>query len=212
MTSTVSASPGSVPEESWPELRRKLKASANFSKGRALLQQALALPAAEKRTPLLRESEASLLEAQRLNSADNEIAYLRGLDQLALGESSEAANSFAAAYRAGGELAPKALDNLRTIYQMLYPDSHVAFETFLKQAEDRGIPVSRVPADAAAESTPRDHAPSSYGGFGVLPRMPRRHLPAVVTDRHVEDVPSLCAAECGGRFQNQQSVLSGRRN
>ena len=99
--------PGSVPEENWPELQRKLKASANFSKGRALLQQALALPAEKKRTPLLRESEASLVEAQRLNSSDTEIAYLRGLDQLALGESSEAANNFAAAYRAGGGSRPR---------------------------------------------------------------------------------------------------------
>jgi predicted CXXCH cytochrome family protein len=156
-------SPGSVPEENWPELQRKLKASANFSKGRALLQQALALPAG-KRIPLLRDSEASLLEAQRLNSTDNEIAYLRGLDQLALGESSEAANNFAAAYRAGGELAPKALDNLRAIYRMLYPDSRIAFEAFLKQAEDRGMAASRVLAGAAAKTAPRDYSPAAYGG------------------------------------------------
>src|ERR1700693_2001695 len=33
--------PGSVPQESWPELQRKLKVSAYVSQGRALLQQAL---------------------------------------------------------------------------------------------------------------------------------------------------------------------------
>jgi tetratricopeptide (TPR) repeat protein len=156
-------SPGSVPEENWPELQRKLKASANFSKGRALLQQALALPAEKQRSSLLKASEASLVEAQRLNSADIEIAYLLGLAQLALGESSEAATSFAAAYRAGGDLAPKALDNLRTIYPMLYPDSRVAFETFLKQAEDRGITGLGIPADAVAKSTPPVHPPPYSG-------------------------------------------------
>src|SRR6266849_397499 len=156
--------PGSVPQESWLELQRKLKASANVSKGRALLQQALALPAEKKRTPLLKASEASLLEAQRLNFADLEISYLRGLAQLASGEWSEAASNFAAAYRAGAELAPKALDNLRTIYQKLYPDSRVAFETFLKQAEDRRVTGLAIPADAPAQSPPRVHPPSSYLG------------------------------------------------
>jgi hypothetical protein len=157
-------SPGSVSEENWPELQRKLKASANFSKGRALLQQALALPAAEKRTALLKASAASLLEAQRLNSSDTEIAYLRGLGQLALGEQSEAANSFAAAYRNGGELAPKALDNVRSIYQVLYPDSRITFETFLKQSEDRAMTGLSIPAPAAGERPFPVHSPPAYAG------------------------------------------------
>jgi len=157
-------SPSSVGEENWSAVRQKLKASANFSIGRALLQQALALPVAEKRTSLLRESEASLLEAQRLNSFDTEIAYLRGLDQLALGESSEAASNFAAAYRAGGELAPKALDNLRSIYQLLYPESRITFETFLRQSEDRGITGMGMPDDATARTAAQIRSPSAYGG------------------------------------------------
>jgi tetratricopeptide (TPR) repeat protein len=156
--------PGSVPEERWPGLQRELKASANASKGRALLQQALDLPTEKSRSPLLKASDASLLEAQRLNSADLEIAYLRGLAQLALGEWSDAANNFGVVYRAEDELAPKALNNLRTIYRMLYPDSRVAFETFLKQAEDRGITSMGIPADASAETTPRVHQLSSYLG------------------------------------------------
>ncbi len=157
-------SPGSVAEERWPELQRKLKATANASKGRAQLQQALAFPAEKERAALLKASEASLLEAQRLNSADLEIAYLRGLAQLALGEWSEAASNFAFAYRAGDGFAPKALDNLRTIYKTLYPDSHITFETFLKQAEDRGTADLGAPATNAAERTPRVHPPSSYLG------------------------------------------------
>jgi hypothetical protein len=143
-------SPGSVSEEDWPDLQRKLKASANFSKGRALLQQALSLPRGEKRALLLNDSEASVLEAQRLNSADLEITYLLGLAQLAAGKSAEAATNFATAYGAGGALAPQALDNLRTIYQMLYPGSRVPFETFLKQAEERARNRQATPANASA--------------------------------------------------------------
>ena len=157
-------SPGSVAEERWPDLQRKLKATANASKGRALLQQALVLSAEKERAALLKVSEASLLEAQRLNSADLEIAYMRGLAQLALGEWAEAASNFAAAHRAGGELAPKALDNLRTIHKALYPDSRVSFEAFQKQAEDRGITGLEIPAATTAVSTPRIHPPSSYLG------------------------------------------------
>ena len=156
--------PVSVAEENWPELQRKLKASADVSKGRALLQQALALPAEKKRIPILKASESSLLEAQRLNSADPEIAYLRGLTQLASGEWSEAANNFAAAYRARDALAPKAHDNLKTIYRVLYPDSSVAFETFLKQAEDRGLTGLEIPADTSVKNAASVHPPSSYLG------------------------------------------------
>ena len=156
--------PGSVAEESWPDLQRKLKASANFSKGRALLQQALAIPTGQQRAILLQRAEACLLEAQRLNSADLEIAYLLGLAELTAGESSEAASSFAAVYRAGGDLAPKAQDNLRTLYQVLYPSSRVPFETFLQQAEERGISEPRNPATASANSTPPVHAPAAYLG------------------------------------------------
>jgi len=86
------------------------------------------------------------------------------VDHLALSESSEAANNFAAAYRAGGELAPKALDNLRSIYQLLYPESRITFETFLRQSEDRGITGVGMPDDATARTAAQIHSPSAYGG------------------------------------------------
>jgi doubled CXXCH motif protein/cytochrome c554/c'-like protein len=161
-------SPASVPEKDWPDLERKLKASADFSQGRALLQQALPLPAGEKRAPLLKDSEASLLAAQRLNSADLEITYLLGLAQFAAGESAEAANNFAATYGAGGELAPQALDNLRTIYQMLYPGAALPFETFLQQAEARARTGRATPANASANTSantpPGVHSIAEYSG------------------------------------------------
>jgi predicted CXXCH cytochrome family protein len=153
--------PGSVPAHDWPELQRRLKASAMFSQGRGLLQRALDLPAGDRRAALLNDSEASLLAARRLNPADLEITYLLGLAQLSRGNSAEAANTFAAVYRAAGELAPKALDNLRTIYQMLYPGSPVPFPAFLKAAEDHGI---TDPACNSASSTPRIYPSSAYIG------------------------------------------------
>jgi hypothetical protein len=80
--------PSSVREEDWPDVKRRLKASANFSKGCALLQQGLELPAGNKRVQFLKNSEASLIHAQRLNSADIEITYTLGLAQLTAGEAS----------------------------------------------------------------------------------------------------------------------------
>src|SRR5579862_5956181 len=51
------AAPASIAAESWPELKRKLKATANFAKGRGLLGQALEAPMGEKRTTLLKDCE-----------------------------------------------------------------------------------------------------------------------------------------------------------
>jgi hypothetical protein len=53
-----------------------------------LLQQALEFPAENKRVQFLKNSEASLIHAQRLNSADIEITYTLGLAQLTAGEAS----------------------------------------------------------------------------------------------------------------------------
>ncbi len=52
------AGPSSVREEEWPDVKRKLEASANFSKGRALLQQALELPASDKRAQVARTARS----------------------------------------------------------------------------------------------------------------------------------------------------------
>lgn len=128
----------SVREEDWPDVKKRLMSTANFAKGRALLQEALAQPAGEKRKQLLRESEASLLQAQNINNQDIEIAYVLGLAQLSSGRTLDASSNFAAAYRGGGELAPNALDGLQAIYRLLYPTPTVSFETFAQQAADRG--------------------------------------------------------------------------
>jgi predicted CXXCH cytochrome family protein len=156
--------PSSIPEESWPALQRKLKASAAFCKGRSLLQQALRLAVGDKRTSLLRNSAASLLQAQRLNSSDLEATYVLGLAQLAAGESQQAANNFAAVYRAGGALAPKALDNLRSIFHALDPGSSSTFETFLDRAKHGGITAQETSAKLSLGNAPRAHGSSAYLG------------------------------------------------
>src|SRR4029077_19483010 len=113
------------------------KSTAMFAKGRALLQEALAQSASEKRKQLLKQSEASLIEAQHSDNHDPEIAYMLALAQLSSGKALEASGNFAAAYRSGGDLASKALENLRAIYRLLYPSSTVAFEAFVQQSEHR---------------------------------------------------------------------------
>src|SRR5947208_7936793 len=132
------AGPASVREENWPSVKQSLKSTAMFAKGRALLQEALAQSDDEKRKQLLEQSEASLIDAQQSNRQDPEIAYVLGLAQLSSGETSEASSNFAAAYRSGGEFAPKALENLRLIYRLLDPSSTISFETFVQQSENRG--------------------------------------------------------------------------
>ena len=131
------AGPASVREEDWPNVKQQLKATANFAKGRALLQNAVAQPAGEQRRQLLKDSETSLLNAQHSNNQDLEIAYVLGLAQLSSGKALEASDNLAAAYRGGGELAPKALEGLQAIYRLLYPNTAISFGTFLQQAAMR---------------------------------------------------------------------------
>lgn len=131
------AGPSSVRDEDWPNVKQRLRSTANFAKGRALLQQALAEPAGEKHQELLRDSATSLTEALRLSSADLEIAYLLGLAQLSSGDALAASDTFAAVYRGGGQFSARALENLRAIYRLLDPGSTTPFEHFVQQAMDR---------------------------------------------------------------------------
>src|SRR5882724_12458871 len=91
----------SVREEDWPNVKQRLKSTANFAKGRALLQEALAQPAGERRKQFLKKSEAALLDARHFNSQDLEIAYVLGLAQFSSGKTLEASSNFAAAYHGG---------------------------------------------------------------------------------------------------------------
>src|SRR6267378_26752 len=158
------AGPSSVRDEDWPHVKQQLKSTAHFAKGRALLQSALAQPLGETRRELLTNSEASLLEALHLNNQDLEIAYVLGLAQLSLGKAMEAGNSFAAVYRSGSELAPKALYNLRTIYLLLYPSTSISFENFLQQATDRWTTALQNSNKATDKKSPTEPAAMAYFG------------------------------------------------
>ena len=128
------AGPSSVREQDWPKVKQRLRSTANFAKGRALLQEAIALPQGEKRRQLLKDSEEALLEAHRLDPQDLETDYILGLAQLSSGKVLEASGNFVPVYRGSSELAGRALDNLRAIYRSLHPAPATSFEAFLQQA------------------------------------------------------------------------------
>ena len=154
------AAPGTVPPQSWSELKSKLKATAEFAESRALLEQALALPKGEKRDARLKDCKALLVDAQTLNPSDTEISYLFGLVQLASGDLQSASGSFARIYRANGSLAQKARDNLQNIYTML--DSHDTFESFVGQAEHQDSVSSK--SQITAPGSLSVQSPSEYAG------------------------------------------------
>jgi predicted CXXCH cytochrome family protein len=161
---------GATPEGQWPGTKRRLQASANFALGRALLQEAVNGPAGEKRIALLKESEQVLSQARTLNPEDWEIVYVLGLVRLSSGDFSAAANAFAEVYQQKGDLAPKALEHLQTIYKTLAPNSKGDFESFIQQAAgskmreskqsspEKSIVAQEMPAYAGSESCRGCHA------------------------------------------------------
>ena len=162
--------PAAIPEGQWPETKRRLQASADFALGRALLQEAVNGPAGEKRIALLKESEQVLSQARTLNPEDGEIVYVLGLVRLSSGDFSAAANAFAEVYQQKGDLAPKALEHLQTIYKTLAPNSKGDFGSFIQQATgskmreskqsspEKSIVAQEMPAYAGSESCRSCHA------------------------------------------------------
>ena len=128
--------PGAIAESRWPDLKRRMLATANFALGRALLQEAVAGPAGEKRNALLKDSKMALERARSLNAADSQIVYVLGLVQLSSGDFQSAAESFAAVYIQKNELAPKALEHLQTIYETLDPKTRGDFDAFVARATE----------------------------------------------------------------------------
>src|SRR5580658_3367291 len=164
--------PGAIVESQWPATKRRLQASANFALGRALLQEAVQAPAGEKRASLLKESEQALSQARTLNPEDWEIVYAIGLARLSSGDFPAAANLFAQVYEQGGELAPKALEHLQTIYKTLATNSKGDFESFVQRsASSRTTELQQSPAgkSAAAQEMPAyagsDSCRGCHGGI-----------------------------------------------
>jgi hypothetical protein len=156
------SAPGAVAPDSWPALKGRLKATAKFAEGRALLDQALALPKGDKRMALLSHCISSLAEAQALNPSDSEITYLFALAQLSSGELLSAAGSFARVYRANDGWAAQAHDNLQSIYTRVRSDSRDTFESFVQRAERQDSAASK---SQAVRVTSRPAQPlSGYAG------------------------------------------------
>jgi predicted CXXCH cytochrome family protein len=125
------ARPASITEQAWPDIERRLRASCYFAMGRARVSQALADSPGATRNDLLRQAVADLSHAASLNPRDSETFYLAGLAYSSLGDRESAASQFAAAYRLGGELQPKAEDQLRSLY-MAGSDTQRTFEHYVE--------------------------------------------------------------------------------
>jgi predicted CXXCH cytochrome family protein len=158
------AGPASVRDEDWPLVKRRLKATANFAKGRAELQAAIKEPAGARRKDLLREAEASLVQARQLNSDDFEVAYTLGLVQLSSGNASGAAANFAAVKEAGGGLEAKADEALHSIYGLLYPTASVPYESFVLQAASRSRSLPKEASDSPQNTSHSEHPQGAYFG------------------------------------------------
>jgi predicted CXXCH cytochrome family protein len=128
--------PGAIAEGEWPAVKRRLRATANFALGRAVLQEAVGGPAGDERSQLLRDSELALSQARSLNPGDWEIVYVLGLARFSAGNFPMAAIAFAEVYQQKGELAPKALEHLQTIYKTLDPTTRGDFPSFVRHASD----------------------------------------------------------------------------
>jgi predicted CXXCH cytochrome family protein len=152
--------PGSIAEREWTALKPRLKATAHFAIGRALLLQALASPPGEKRIKMLKDCEASLFHAEALNSDDPEFTYLMGLARLSGGELVPAAGEFATISSGKSPFAPKALEYLQRIYKTLHPDAKVSFEVFMKEVSRR----RDVPRPASAQASISAKPLSDYAG------------------------------------------------
>ena len=152
------ARPASISEKAWPDIERRLRASCYFALGRSQVSQALVVSTGTARDVVLRQAAADLSQAARLNPSDPEIFYLAGLAYLSLGEAESAASEFAVAYRLGGELQPKAEDQLTRLYAKGSDARRATFERY----------VASLPAPALAAPPPSPAAPvesaSAYAG------------------------------------------------
>ena len=124
--------PGSISDEKWPEVQNGLKASCFFVLARVRSFQALSLPADQERSEKMASALKLLGQAQSLNPNDPEIAYLTGLDYLALGKREQAAIWIAAAYRRDGPLKPMARAKLEKIFRQSERASTQSFSKFLE--------------------------------------------------------------------------------
>lgn len=122
--------PASIPEESWPDQLRELKASCFFVLGRVKTVEATSLEAGQERSQKLADSIDFLRQAKDLNPHDTEIDYLLGLDYLAMRNSNEAAKWMAIVSRGEGPLKEMATAKLIGIFAQSGMNKKQTFEEF----------------------------------------------------------------------------------
>ncbi len=128
--------PASIPEEKWPELKQQLRASCYFALGRAEVSQALTTATPAEREKLLRAALDDLARARECNARDAEIPYLAGLACLSRNDAESAASQFAAAYRLGGPLEAKSLQQLQKLYGASPAAHSLSFAEYVKSLPD----------------------------------------------------------------------------
>jgi len=153
--------PASVSSRDWAKLKPQLQASCYFSLGRAQMMQALVKGNDAGRNQRLEQALGNLDEAARLNPRDDEVSYLQGLAELALGDLHPAEVYFARVTRLEGSLRSKALEQLRRLYEHSTDFNRVPFETYVKS-----IPEPPMSAEAKddAKSAARSPELPPYAG------------------------------------------------
>ncbi len=149
--------PAKIPERDWPDAKRKQQGTAWFVIGRALTNEALQAPAGAHRVSLLERAASALEQARTLKPGDMEIIYLLGVAYLYTNDASRAAIEFATVYEQDKVLAPKAREQLSTIYGATKPASQPSFEAFVSDMESRKdgiLPPATVEASESSKKLP----------------------------------------------------------
>jgi tetratricopeptide (TPR) repeat protein len=161
------ARPASITEQAWPDIERRLRASCYFAMGRARVSQALADSRGATRDDLLRQAVADLSQAASLNPRDSETFYLAGLAYSSLGDRGSAASAFATAYRLGGELRPKAAEQLKSLYMAGSDMRGTTFEHYIESQ-----PSPKLAPPPAPPAKPMNFAPTYAGSTACRPCHP----------------------------------------
>ena len=150
--------PGKFTEHDWPAIKSKQQATAWFAIGRALVNEALEMPAGPAQISQLNQAISALDRTRSLDPDDMEAYYLLGVAYLALKDTSRAATAFATVYRRRSPLASKAQQQLAAIYQAVQPRAHLDFAQFVQS-----LPALGPPDTAGGSKTPEKKQPDYAG-------------------------------------------------
>jgi hypothetical protein len=153
--------PAAIPKGDWPDMKRRQQGTAWFVIGRALVNEGLQEPAGAHRKSLFEQAASTLHRAQTLKPEDMEINYLLGVAYLSADNPSQAARSFVTVYQHGGGLAPRAREQLSTIYEATKPASQTSVDDFVSSLQSR---TDNALPPVAAEAVVSTKKLSDYAG------------------------------------------------